>query len=246
MTIKADALQKVFDEHVAVAGLTFAVRAGEVYGLIGPNGAGKTTTMRMLVGLLRPSGGTASIAGADVVTDPLEARARLGFVSGTTGLYERLTARELLVYSGRLYGLTERRALERAAELSTMLDFEHLLDRRSGGLSTGERQRVALARASIHDPPVLIFDEPTAGLDVVASRFVAEHIRDCRARERAVLFSTHYMTEAELLCDRIGLIDGGNLLAEGTPAELKASFGVDTLEEIFLAIHGVAPTEPTP
>ncbi len=234
MSIVAKGLTKIFEDRVAVAGISFSVNPGEIYGLIGPNGAGKTTTMRMLVGLMRPTAGRALVAGADLQSDALTARGKVGFVSGSMGLYERLTPRELLRYQGELYGLRRREIDARVEALAETLRFAHLLDRRSGKLSTGEKQRVALARASVHDPPVLIFDEPTAGLDVLASRFVADHIRESRDRGRAVLFSTHYMTEAELLCDRLGLLHRGHLIAEGTAAALKERFAVATLEEIFL------------
>ncbi len=247
MSIVAYELVKRFDEAEldsppAVAGLSFAVAPGEVYGLIGPNGAGKTTTMRMLVGLMLPTAGRAAIAGWDLARDGIVARRRVGFVSSSMGLYERLNVRELLRYQGQLYGMSRRQADGRIDELAEVLQFEHLIGRRSGGLSTGEKQRVALARASVHDPPALIFDEPTAGLDVLASRFVADFIRSCRDRERAVLFSTHYMTEAELLCDRIGLLHRGRMLAEGTASELKERLDADTLEEVFLRLHDVGGT----
>jgi sodium transport system ATP-binding protein len=242
MSIVAERLVKRFDEAdedapPAVDGLSFTVAPGEIYGLIGPNGAGKTTTMRMLVGLMNPTAGRATIAGRDLASDGLAARRQVGFVSGSMGLYERLEARELLRYQAQLYGMSRRDADARIDALAAMLHFEHLLRRRSGGLSTGEKQRVALARASVHDPPALIFDEPTAGLDVLASRFVADFIRGCKDRGRAVLFSTHYMTEAELLCDRIGLLHRGRLLAEGTAAELKERLDAETLEEVFLRLH---------
>ena len=232
--IVAHGLCKRFGDIEAVVDLDLEVRPGEVYGLIGPNGAGKTTTLRMLAGLMHPSAGRATIGDADVVTQPEQAKSALGFLTGSTGLYARLTARELLLYFGRLYGMPAARVRERALELAEMLQFEALLDRRCEGLSTGERQRVSLARAMIHDPQVLILDEPTAGLDVVASRFVADFIRGARDRGRAILFSTHYMTEAELLCDRVGLLHRGRLLRQASPAELRAELAARSLEEAFL------------
>ena len=244
MSVVVDQLRKRFDERWAVRSVSFSVNPSEVYGLIGPNGAGKTTTMRMLVGLMQPSGGSAAVCGVDVVDDPLRVRASLGFVTGSTGLYERLSVCELLRFYGRLYGLKEPLLNERIARVVEQLGIASLQQRRCGRLSTGERQRVSLARALVHDPQVLVFDEPTAGLDVLASGFVAAFIRQARHDGKTVLFSTHYMTEAELLCDRIGLLHQGRLVAEGSAAALKERFGANSLEEIFLQLHGQLPTRP--
>ncbi|MCA9672987.1 MAG: ATP-binding cassette domain-containing protein [Myxococcales bacterium] len=241
MSIEARALCKAWDGKLAVDHVSFVVAAGEVYGLIGPNGAGKTTTQRMLAGLLAPGAGQALVAGIDISADPVRGKRELGFHTGTAGLYERLTVRELLRYYGELAGMTAREVAARTEELASTLHFEKLLERRCGKLSTGERQRVSLARASLHDPLALILDEPTAGLDVLASRFVADYIRAARDRGTAVLFSTHYMTEAELLCDRIGLIHDGRLLDEGPPAELRGE--EDSLEAAFLARVGAVEAE---
>jgi len=236
MSIEAQELTKVFLDQVAVRQVSLHIPPGEIYGLIGPNGAGKTTTLRMLAGLMRPSDGSASICGLDVVSQEIQAKARLGFLTGSTGLYARLTVDELLVYFGRLNSLPLERCQRRAAELKQELRIQHLAHRLCGKLSTGERQRVSLARAMVHDPEVLILDEPTSGLDVLASRFVADFIRRARQRQRAVLFSTHYMTEAELLCDRVGLIYQGELVWEGPPAELRQQQDAASLEEAFLRL----------
>ncbi|MCC6750707.1 MAG: ABC transporter ATP-binding protein [Deltaproteobacteria bacterium] len=236
MSVAACELRKSFAGLDAVAGLSFAVAAGEVYGLIGPNGAGKTTTLRMLAGLLRPDAGQARICGEDVAADVERAKSRVGYLTAATGLYERLTARETLRFFGQLYGKTVAEVDARIEVLAPALRLEGLLERRCGKLSTGERQRISLARATIHDPPVLILDEPTAGLDIVASRSVADFVRTARGAGRAILFCTHYMSEAELLCDRIGLLSGGKLLAEGAPAVLKAELGAGSLEEAFLRL----------
>lgn len=238
MGIVARDLRKHFGSAPAVDGISLEVREGEIYGLIGPNGAGKTTTLRMLAGLIRPDEGRAEICGHDVERQPEQAKAAIGFLTASMGLYARLTARELLTYFGRLYGMSREAIARRLQTATELLRIEHLLDRRCGGLSTGERQRVSLARATLHDPPVLILDEPTAGLDVLASRFVADFIRERRANGRAILFSTHYLTEAELLCDRIGLIHRGRLLREGPPAALKAERNAGSLEEAFLGMIG--------
>jgi sodium transport system ATP-binding protein len=233
-------LVKRFGPKVAVDGLSFSVARGEIYGLLGPNGAGKTTTLRVLAGLLAPSAGEARVAGLDVAADPLAVRRQLGFLTNTTGLYARLTGHELLVYFARLHGLAPGAAGARIAALSDALKLAPFIGRRCEALSTGERQRLSIARAMLHDPAVLIFDEPTAGLDVLASRFLRAFVSAERDRGKAVIFSTHYLAEAELLCDRIGLLHQGRLLAEGAPAGLRAAAGgAPSLEEAFLRL--VAP-----
>jgi len=235
--VVVERLRKLFGRATAVDELSLTVASGEIYGLLGPNGAGKTTALRILAGLLAPTAGMATIAGIDVALDPREAQRRLGFLTGTTGLYRRLSGREVLTYFGRLHGLSHARIGERIVELTAALDLAGLLDKRCEALSTGQRQRISVARAALHDPPVLILDEPTVGLDVLASRFLRDFVRDERERGKAVLFSTHYLAEAELLCDRVGLLHRGRLLAEGTPPELRANAGgASSLEEAFLLL----------
>jgi sodium transport system ATP-binding protein len=236
--LAVSALQKRFGETVALDGLTFAVRAGEIYGLIGPNGAGKSTALRILAGLLRPTEGRAEVAGFDVATAPREARRRLGVVTGTAGLYGRLSARELLTFFARLHGLDEDRIAARIELLAGRFELNPVLDRRTEKLSTGQRQRISIARALIHDPPALILDEPTAGLDVLASDSLRRHVREARAAGCAIVYTTHYLAEAELLCDRIGLIHRGHLLREGTPSALRAEVGAESLERAFLHLVG--------
>jgi sodium transport system ATP-binding protein len=228
-------LVKSFGSTTAVSGLSFEVAAGEIYGLLGPNGAGKTTTLRILAGLLAPTAGGARVAGLDVAAHPVEVRRRLGFLTNTTGLYARLDGRELLRYFARLHGLDDAAAAARIEALVRALDLAPFLARRCEALSTGERQRLSIARAVLHDPHVLILDEPTAGLDVLASRFLRDFVRAERERGKAIIFSTHYLAEAELLCDRIGLLYRGGLLAEGTPVALRVAAGeAPSLEEAFL------------
>jgi sodium transport system ATP-binding protein len=237
-------LTKAFGRTHAVDGLSLAIPAGEIYGLLGPNGAGKTTALRMLAGLLSPTGGYARLMGIDVAVHPQRVKAKLGFLSASTGLYARLTARELLVYFGRVNELGPAAIERRLSVLTGALDLGRILDRRCETLSTGERQRVSLARAVFHDPPVMILDEPTSGLDVLASRFLRDFVKSERDRGKAIIFSTHYLAEAELLCDRIGLLFRGRLLREGTPSALRAEAGAATLEEAFLTFVGL--TEPAP
>ncbi len=234
--IVVDGLVKEFAGARVVDGISFEVRAGEIYGLIGPNGAGKTTTFRILCGLLSPSGGRVTIDGVDVAAEPARAKGRLGFSTGSAGLYARLTAREQLEYFGALHSLSPARLEERIATVAASVDLTRLLGRRCEKLSTGEKQRVAIARALVHDPPVLVLDEPTAGLDVLASRFLRDVVLKARDDGKAVLLSTHYLAEAELLCDRIGLLHRGRVLAEGKPEELRAQVGAATLEETFLKL----------
>jgi len=225
---------KSFGDVLAVVELSLSIPGGEIYGLLGPNGAGKTTALRMLAGLLAPSLGSARVAGYDAGTS--SAKQRLGYLSGSTGLFGRLTPREVLDYFGQIHGLARTAIDQRVAVLAPALALHGILDRRCEALSTGERQRVSIARAVLHDPAVLILDEPTSGLDVLASRFMREFICAERARGKAVLFSTHYLAEAELLCDRIGFLHRGRLIAEGSPTDIRAQTGKSSLEEAFLAL----------
>jgi sodium transport system ATP-binding protein len=235
--VTAQHLTKAFGAALAVDDLSFTVARGEIYGLLGPNGAGKTTTLRMLAAILTPTSGSAALAGVDVAREPQAARRQLGFLTGSTGLYARLTGRELLRYFGRLHHMPDAAITERTALLAVVLDLEGFLAKRCEALSTGQRQRLSVARAVLHDPAVLILDEPTVGLDVLASRFLRDFVRAERDRGKAVIFSTHYLAEAELLCDRIGLLHRGRMLAEDTPAGLRArAGGASSLEEAFLRL----------
>jgi len=246
--IEARGLAKVYADPrrgtvSALQGLDLDCRAGEIYGLLGPNGAGKTTTLRILATILAPTSGTARVAGVDVQEDPLEARRRIGYLSGTTGLYPRLSARETLEYFARLHGLEGSALRARVGELIDLFDMRPFADGRCGALSTGQRQKVSIARAVLHDPPVLILDEPTTGLDILASSAMIDFIESRRAAGACVLFSTHIHSEAERLCDRIGVIHRGRLLASGTYAELAELTGKRWLEEIFRALVQAAGEE---
>ena len=241
--IQAASLTKVF--HPARAAMIHAVREasfivpdGEVFGLLGPNGAGKTTLLRMLAGIVEPTEGACTICGYDVTSNPQDARRCVGFLSGNTKLYGRLTPAETLHYFGRLYGLSNATIKTRTAELREMLDMGDFMGRRCDSLSTGQLQRVSIARCIVHDPKVLILDEPTLGLDIMSSRTIFAFIRDARERGRAIIFSTHYMTEAELLCDRIALMHQGCILKIDTLQALKDATGENNLQDIFLSIVG--------
>lgn len=234
--IEAENLAKHFRGSVrAVDGVSFRCQPGQVYGLLGANGAGKTTTLRMLATLLEPSAGSARVAGHDVRGDSSAVRSNIGFLSAATALYGRLTAREMTEYFGRLYGLSSEMLQRRVRDVFERLEID-FADRRCDTLSTGMKQKVSIARTLVHDPPVMIFDEPTLGLDVMTARTIVGFIRECRAHGKTVLFSTHVMSEAEKLCDTIGIIHQGRLVAEGTLAELRDRYGQQDLEEIFVSV----------
>jgi ABC-2 type transport system ATP-binding protein/sodium transport system ATP-binding protein len=226
---------------VAVDDLSFQVAAGEVYGLLGPNGAGKTTTLRMLLGLLSPSAGRATIEGFSSAEQPEEVKRRVGFVSTSAGLYPHLSVREMLLFFADLYGVPPAQAAEELASLTELLGLGELLHRRCLTLSTGQKQRVNLARALIHQPPVLLLDEPTQGLDVILSQVVVEFVSHLRAQGKAVILTTHQLDEAERLCDRFGLLHKGRLVRTGTLDELREATGCRSLAEMFLALAKIGP-----
>ena len=237
--IEATNLTKVFRDRKggdirAVDGITFRCQPGQIYGLLGANGAGKTTALRLLATILRPTNGTARVAGFDIREQPEKVRANVGFLSTATALYGRLTARETVEYFGRLNGLNGDKLRRRTEELFALLGINEFADRRCDKLSTGMKQKVSIARTLVHDPPVMIFDEPTLGLDVMAARTIVGFIRDCRSRGKTVIFSSHVMSEVQKLCDRIGIIHNARLLAEGTLSELRQRTGEVDLEEIFV------------
>jgi sodium transport system ATP-binding protein len=223
-------------EVCAVDLVSFQCRPGEIYGLLGANGAGKTTTLRILATILGPSEGTAIVAGHDVTKHPEKVRSSVGFLSTATALYGRLSAEEMVQYFGRLHGLDEPTLRHRMAVLFDRLEMNSFRDRRCDKLSTGMKQKVSIARTLVHDPSVMIFDEPTVGLDVMAARTIVGFIRECRAQGKTVIFSTHVMSEAEKLCDHIGIIHGGRLLAEGTLSDLRERYVKQDLEEIFVKV----------
>ena len=241
--IEVHELVKVFPtteggEKRAVDEVSFTVGAGEIFGLLGPNGAGKTTTLRMLSGLLTPTGGWARLNGFDVQVDRESAKRSLGYLTAHTGLYQRLTPRELLRYFGELIGLDRAAADRRIAVLVAWLDMASFADLRCGGLSTGQKQRTNIARALMGDPPILVMDEPTLGLDVLTNRVVLDFVRAEGARGKAIIMSTHYLDEAETLCNRFGLLHEGRLMAVDDLAGLRARTGRQRLSDIFLKLCG--------
>jgi sodium transport system ATP-binding protein len=239
--IEVEALTKSFrdlrrGQVLAVDHISFEARAGEIFGLLGPNGAGKTTAMRILCTVLRPTGGRARIAGHDVVAEPGEVRRKIGFMSANTAVYDRMSAWELVGYFGRLYGLAEEHLRQRMEDIFAMLQMNDFRDVLGAKMSTGMRQKVSIARAIVHDPPVLIFDEPTAGLDVLVQRAVLENIERLRDLGKCVLFSTHVMREVERLCDRVAIVSRGRILACGTLGELRKRYRQDDVEELFFQL----------
>jgi sodium transport system ATP-binding protein len=239
--IEARSLSKRFHDKkrgdiCAVENVSFTCRPGSIYGLLGANGAGKTTTLRMLATILEPSDGTALVFGHDIVEDPEKVRASVGFLSTATALYPRLTAQEMVEYFGRLNGLDESTLKKHIDDIFDRLDMNSFRDRRCDKLSTGMKQKTSIARTLVHDPPVMIFDEPTLGLDIMAARTIVAFIRECRQAGKTVILSTHVMSEVEKLCDVIGIIHNGALLAEGTPTSLREKYQEKDLEEIFVKI----------
>ncbi len=220
----------------AVDAVRFSVHPGEVFGLLGPNGAGKTTTLRMLCTVLKPSDGTATVAGYDVVTQPGEVRRHVGFLSANTGVYDRMTAWELVEYYGRLHQVPPDELRQRMDDLFATLQMTEFKDVRGGKLSTGMKQKVSIARAMVNDPPVLIFDEPTAGLDVLVQRAVLDNIKRLRGRGKTIIFSTHIMREVEKLCDRVAVMAKGKIVVCGTLNELREMYKQDDLEELFFSL----------
>ena len=231
-------------QFVALAGISFQARAGEVYGLLGPNGAGKTSALRILSTVLRPTSGEARVNGFDVLTQPALVRHQIGFVSCNTAVYDRMTAWEMVEYFGRLYGLEAVRLRERMEHIFTRLQMNDIRDLLGAKMSTGMKQKVSIARAIVHDPPVLIFDEATAGLDVLVARALLKTVAELREQGKCVIFSTHIMREAERLCDRLAIMHRGHILAEGTLAELRDQHHENDLEELFfqlISAHESAP-----
>ena len=231
-------LHKHFGEVVAVDGVTFGARDGEITGLLGPNGAGKTTTLRCLYTLMRPDRGRVLIDGIDASADPVAVRRRLGVLPDARGLYKRLTARENIAYFGRLQGLDETTIRGRSDAAIAALDMGDFAERRSEGYSQGQRVKTAIARALVHDPKNIVLDEPTNGLDVMATRSMRQYLKRLRSEGRCVLFSSHIMQEVAALCDRIVVIANGKVVADESPDALRAQTGETNLEDAFVKLIG--------
>ena len=221
---------------MAVDHVSFDAVPGEVFGLLGPNGAGKTTTMRILCTVLKPTDGIATLAGFDVVTQASQVRQNIGFLSASTAIYDRMTAWEMVEFFGNLYGLTSELLRERMETVFGTLQMNDFRDVLGAKMSTGMRQKVSIARAIVHDPPVMIFDEPTLGLDVLVARAVLQNIERLRDEGKCILYSTHIMREVEKLCDRVAIVSKGKIQAAGTLDELRDKYGQQDLEDLFFQL----------
>ena len=241
--IDVEQLHKSFGTKVAVQEVTFSARDGQITGLLGPNGAGKTTTLRMLYTLLKPDRGRISVDGVDAASQPLEVRRRLGVLPDARGLYKRLTARENIAYFAQLHGMDTALIRHRTDALIDTLGMHDIAERRVEGFSQGERVKTAIARALVHDPRHIVLDEPSNGLDVIATRSLRDFLRQLRSEGRCVLFSTHIMQEVAALCDRIVVIAAGRVVADGSPEALREQAGESSLEDAFVKIIGAAAVE---
>lgn len=228
----------------ALKGVDLDIHKGEIFALLGPNGAGKTTTLRILSTVLRPTGGTATVNGFDVLTQPSHVRRQIGFMSANTAVYDRMTAWEMVQYFGRLHGIEPEPLEARMEELFTRLKMQDIRDLLGSKMSTGMKQKVSIARAIVHDPPILIFDEATSGLDVLVARALLNTVSELRDQGKCIVFSTHIMREAEKLCDRVAIMHRGHILADGTLEELGNIYGETDLEELFFQLISEREEEP--
>ncbi len=234
-------LTKIFEDKkrgkvTAADNINFSCQPGEIFGLLGLNGAGKTTTLRLLATSLKPTSGTAQVSGFDIVKEPQKVKEKIGFLTGDTGLYARLTAEETITYFARLYGLNGGELEKRKTEIMKLLDMEDFKKGKVDKLSLGQKQKVSIARTVIHNPPVLILDEPTARLDVISARNIVEFIKEAKTQGKCVLFSTHIMHEAAKLCDVIAIIHQGKILETGSLALLQERYKMQELDDIFVKI----------
>ena len=239
--IQVEGLTKIFHDKkrgkvLAVNNLNFNCQKGQIFGLLGPNGAGKTTTLRILATMMLPTKGEIMVNGLDVVKHAAKVRRQIGFLSSETGLYDRFTPRETVMFFGRINGVEDKVIKKRTVEIFHNLDMEDFQDVRVNKLSTGMKQKLSIARSIIHNPSVLILDEPTVGLDIITAKTVIEYVQSFRAQGKCIIYSTHIMREAERLCDVIAIIHQGNLIAQGTLEELKKNSSSDDLEEIFFEL----------
>lgn len=237
--IKSEGLSKEFKDIKAVNDVNFEVQKGEIVGLLGENGAGKTTTLRMLATMLKPTEGTAYINGHNILKEPNKVRREIGILfGGEVGLYDRLSARENIEYFAQLNGMSKDRMKESVDELVEKFQMEEYIDRRVGTFSRGMKQRVAISRSIVHRPTVMLFDEPTIGLDVTATKIVHDFILECKAHDKAIIFSSHTMQEVQKLCDRIIIIHKGSIIDHGTIDYFKTKYNQEDMEEIFIELVG--------
>ena len=233
VAVRVDRLEKQLGPNKVLRGISFKARSGEIFGLLGPNGAGKTTTLRIVCTLLAPDAGSVEVLGFDVRTAPAEVRRRVGVVTAEIGVYPRLTARENIRYFAELSGVIDGELDRKVGAVIERLDMAAFASQRAESLSSGQKQKVAIARAIVHDPPVLMFDEPTSNLDVLASRDIREFMVESKDRGKCVIFSTHVLHDAERLCDRVTIIHQGRVIAGGETAAVRGSY--QDLEDSFLA-----------
>jgi sodium transport system ATP-binding protein len=237
--IRTENLSKAFKDIKAVNDVSFSVENGEIVGLLGENGAGKTTTLRMLATMLKPTGGTAYVNGYDIIKQPEKVRREIGILfGGEVGLYDRLTARENIEYFAQLNGMGKVEMDESVMHLIKEFQMEEYIDKRVGTFSRGMKQRVAISRSIVHKPTVMLFDEPTIGLDVTAAKIVHDFIMGCKQEGRAIIFSSHSMQEVEKLCDRIIIIHKGSIIDQGTIEYFKEKYKKDDMEDIFIGLVG--------
>lgn len=237
--LKVENLTKSFKKLVAVDNLSFEVHPGEIVGLLGENGAGKTTTLRMIATMLKPTSGTAKIDEYNIQDNPEKIRENIGILfGGDVALYDRLSGRENMAYFAKLNGMSEKEANEAIDQIAKDLQMEEYIDRRVGKYSRGMKQKVSLARSIIHKPSVMLFDEPSTGLDVLSTKLIQNFILKCKEENKAIVFSSHNMYETEKLCDRIIIVHKGKFIDSGTIAELKEKYHIDSLEELFIYLIG--------
>ena len=238
LLVEIRSLSKYFKDVKAVDDISFTVKSGEIVGLLGENGAGKTTALRMLATMLKPTSGTAEVNGFDLIKESEVVRSQIGILfGGEVGLYDRLTARENIKYFADLNNMDSNEANDNIKKLAKLLDMEEYIDRRVGKFSRGMKQKVAIARSIVHNPSVMLFDEPTTGLDVTSSKIVQEFILQCQRESKAIIFSSHSMQEVERLCNRIVIIHKGRIIEDGTIENLKRKYDSD-LEEVFMKLVG--------
>jgi len=241
--IKTINLTKRYDALVAVDHLNLHVKAGEIYGFLGPNGAGKTTTIKILTGLLQPTSGKVFIDGIDIIEEPIKAKAHIGLIPDTPSVYPKLTGNEFLDFIAAIYEIPPKESKRKIKEILEMLELSHKADELIETYSHGMKQKIVIAAALLHDPSILILDEPTVGLDPKSAKLIKDLLKVFASRGKTVFMSTHILEIAERMCDRVGIIDAGKLIAEGTIEELRKKVGEGSLEDLFLKLTGGEDTK---